>query len=318
MGISCFAISVIAIKQSYFYPGYFAILPTLGAYFVIPAGPSAFFNQKVLSSKLLVWIGLISFPLYLWHWPLLSFARIVESSTPSVSTRILAIVLAFGLAAATYHALEKPIRFGWNVKAIPLLLLLAMVCVGSVGYATFRNEGIAKRNAVKNYKDMRAELRRTQPADQACKDYIGNANPTFPYCRFQGAFGAETVAVIGDSHAHAAFPGIANALQKKNINTLLLANSGCPALVGAEYGVTSEKKALCKKQIDDIIHIVTNNRNIKKVFVITRGSEYVTGKWFGEIEMHVDGPPLIEAHIFKEALEKTSNIYLRPGKRCFM
>lgn len=44
------------------------------------AGSHAWFNRVVLSNRVLVWIGLISYPLYLWHWPLLSFAQIVESA----------------------------------------------------------------------------------------------------------------------------------------------------------------------------------------------------------------------------------------------
>ena len=51
---------------------------------MIAAGSRAWLNRFVLSNRFLVWIGLISFPLYLWHWPLLSFARIMQNETPSL------------------------------------------------------------------------------------------------------------------------------------------------------------------------------------------------------------------------------------------
>ena len=57
------------------------------------AGPEALFNRFILSNKIAVWIGLISFPLYLWHWPLISFARIVESDFPNENYRVIAIII---------------------------------------------------------------------------------------------------------------------------------------------------------------------------------------------------------------------------------
>ena len=69
----------------------------------------------------MVWIGLISYPLYLWHWPILSFLRIIESEVPKVELRIAALALSFILATLTYHLVEKPIRFGFRSKAKPTI-----------------------------------------------------------------------------------------------------------------------------------------------------------------------------------------------------
>ena len=92
-------------------------MPTLGAYLIIAAGPSAWLNRNVLANKTLVWFGLISFPLYLWHWPLLSFLRIVESDVPARELRISVVFLSIFLAWITYQVIEKPIRFGKSVPA---------------------------------------------------------------------------------------------------------------------------------------------------------------------------------------------------------
>jgi len=64
-------------------------------------------NRTILSNKIAVWFGLISFPLYLWHWPLLSFARIVESEVPSRNIRISAVVLSIVLAWLTFRLVEQ-------------------------------------------------------------------------------------------------------------------------------------------------------------------------------------------------------------------
>ena len=92
------------------YPGWRAIIPTTGAFLLIAAGMSAWLNRHVLSRKGLVYIGLISCPLYLWHWPMLSFVRLTESGAPSSTTIGLAVALAFVLASLTYHLIERPLR----------------------------------------------------------------------------------------------------------------------------------------------------------------------------------------------------------------
>lgn len=77
-GILLLACGFVLIDRRSAFPGILALLPVLGAVLLIAAGERAWFNRVVLSNPLLVWIGLISYPLYLWHWPLLAFARIAE------------------------------------------------------------------------------------------------------------------------------------------------------------------------------------------------------------------------------------------------
>ena len=94
------------------YPGTAALLPVLGAFALIAAGPHSWLNRQVLGSRLMVNIGLISYPLYLWHWPLLSFLHIVHSEPPSPALRWGALAMTFLLAWMTYRWVETPIRFG--------------------------------------------------------------------------------------------------------------------------------------------------------------------------------------------------------------
>lgn len=110
LGLCLILGAVVITKDNYHFPGAWALLPTLGAVFLIYAGEGAWLNRNVLSHRLLVWIGLISYPLYLWHWPLLSFVRIIESETPSVGVRFLLIAASFILAWLTYKLVERPLR----------------------------------------------------------------------------------------------------------------------------------------------------------------------------------------------------------------
>ena len=90
-GVTLIAVSVLALDKATLFPGWWAALPTTGASLLIATGPDAWFNRSMLSRRIFVWVGLISYPLYLWHWPLLSFATIAQSRTPSLEMRVAAI-----------------------------------------------------------------------------------------------------------------------------------------------------------------------------------------------------------------------------------
>jgi peptidoglycan/LPS O-acetylase OafA/YrhL len=135
-------------QESYF-PGLWALLPVFGTVMIIGAGKNAFVNKVILSNGLFIWFGIISFPLYLWHWPLLSFARILENGLPNLLVRIVAMAVAIGLAWLTYKLVERPLRFGRFGVAKVLGLVMAVAMVGAVGYITKRRDGFHSRAVVK-------------------------------------------------------------------------------------------------------------------------------------------------------------------------
>lgn len=123
LGCLLLAYGLWRISKTVSFPGRWAVVPVLGTVLIILAGPKAWINRKILSNKIAVWFGLISFPLYLWHWPLLSFARIVESKAPSLRMRSLAVVLSVVLAWLTVRVIEKPFRIG-NQRIVPKVATL--------------------------------------------------------------------------------------------------------------------------------------------------------------------------------------------------
>jgi peptidoglycan/LPS O-acetylase OafA/YrhL len=127
------------------FPGKWALIPVLATVLIIFAGPKAWINQKVLSHKVAVWFGLISFPLYLWHWPLLSFARVIEGEVPSRNIRIVAVCLSIVLAWLTYKLVERPIRFGGKAETTVTILIILMFVVGIIGYNTYARDGLKFR-----------------------------------------------------------------------------------------------------------------------------------------------------------------------------
>lgn len=91
------------------FPGWWSLIPVLGAVLIISAGPTGWVNRKLLSIRAIVFVGVISYPLYLWHWPLIALMR-TYGGNDSAAQSVTAAVAALGLAIVTYKFIETPFR----------------------------------------------------------------------------------------------------------------------------------------------------------------------------------------------------------------
>ena len=125
-------VAIFGLSREKPFPGWWGLLPTIGTFLLIFPGQKTWLNGKILSNPLLVFVGLISYPLYLWHWPLLSFARIIESGKPTREIVLAAVGLSFVLAWLTYKFIEKPIR-SKKSNSSSIALFFVAVLVGISG-----------------------------------------------------------------------------------------------------------------------------------------------------------------------------------------
>lgn len=218
------------------FPGWIALYPTIGSALLIAAGPTAWFNRYVLSSSPFVWIGLISFPLYLWHWPLLTYARILENGTPPESSRIVLVVASALLAWFTYSFIEKPLSRKKSTKKT-LTLSLAMLMLGVTGYATYYFNGLPWRSSIQNttavqdqfvgpvWKHSTNDLCLNRyPFDQR-KDY------SYWFC-MTNRDAAPSLIVFGNSFANHLYPGLA---QNKDLSKNTILNLGACGVGSPDY-----------------------------------------------------------------------------------
>lgn len=134
-GGALIAIGILGFDRSMAFPGWRALLPTAGTLLLIAAGPSAWVNHWLLSRRALVAIGLISYPLYLWHWPVLRYYVISRGELVTVVERLALIAVAFVFAWLTYRFVEAPIR--WQSRTRVLQALLAtLLTLGGLGAAS--------------------------------------------------------------------------------------------------------------------------------------------------------------------------------------
>ena len=132
VGTASILVTVWILQEKSLFPGWWALVPTLASAAILQAGPEALVNKHVLSSRLFVFIGKVSYPLYLWHWPLLVFSAYLY---PAGSGSIFAdtyflLALALVLSIVTYYAVENKIRFR-KEKIVVLLLVGIMIIIGT-------------------------------------------------------------------------------------------------------------------------------------------------------------------------------------------
>ncbi|MCA3238995.1 MAG: acyltransferase [Curvibacter sp.] len=208
LGLVLVAVSVLVISSNDAFPGAWALLPTVGAALLIYAGPAALPNRALLAARSMVWIGLISYPLYLWHWPLLTLARILEGETPSASMRWLLLGLSVLMAWLTWRFVERPLRAGPKSRALIWALCLCMAAVGIAGFVVKSAHG---------YRDRLAGLMNGDPTTMVIGADRGRLLPGcgveqgreqgLNYC-VRSREAAPRYAVVGDSKAEALFYGL--------------------------------------------------------------------------------------------------------------
>ena len=209
VGLAMLLGTIALLRADRHFPGWWALLPTLGATLLIAAGPQAWCNRVLLSNRLMVWFGLISYPLYLWHWPLLSFARIVESGQPSAAIRGGAVVVAVVLAWLTYRLLEKPLRRGGGSRRATVALVVAMLLLAAAAGWVYRHDGLPRRAAVVDSAMQQKDLIIVEDVAnaKACKERYGFAS-LYEYCLLDDVRKDPTVVLIGDSHAYHIVAGL--------------------------------------------------------------------------------------------------------------
>jgi len=262
LGAVLIVISALVITKGKAFPGFLALLPTLGAVLIISAGAKAWLNRTILSNRILVWIGLISYPLYLWHWPVLTFARILFEETPSAGITIGLIAFSFILAWLTYRFVEKPLRFGEYSNVMPIMLAIMMGGVGFVGYITFIKAGLP----VRYHLSINDPLIRGRYADRKgeamqCQDLV-SLGSQIPETYFSKTKGDPTVAVLGDSHAGRLFSGFRNSTNDQFSEVIALYATSCKMSTSF-----FEEPERCKEFLKTSLAFIKSTPSIKYVVI---------------------------------------------------
>lgn len=261
------------------FPSAWAALPVVGTTAIIAAGPHTAV-ARALSHPLPVWIGLISYPLYLWHWPLLALTRSVAGQEISLLSRSLLGLLAVALAHLTYKQLEIPLRRPVWLGRTPVLAS-AVALMGLLGLGVFALEGVPRRVNLEKLAFDEPKL----PCPEALKS---PADARLDYCSTNRP-GAPVAAFVGDSHAAHLFSAMEQGVAEP---WLLVAHYSCPPVLGIE--VQTDYPA-CRAKAAFVLNYLTSARaaSIRRVYLSLYSGYAHTEAYAAEHVAAKAGPPKV-------------------------
>ena len=227
------------------FPGWRALIPTAGCALVI-AHPRSLVGDVALGNRVAAFFGVISYPLYLWHWPLFAFAHIWPGVIPTPAVMIALAAVAVGLATLTYWLIEAPVAATFRRRpfAIALALTAMLAATGVVGRITYDAKGFPGRfpplvarifdfdvNGAQGKRLMQCFYQRDDRA-YSLEEERERAARFFEEgrCGERDDPGKPTILVVGDSHAAHLFAGLTQAFAGK-ANLMTLSSVFCAPLV---------------------------------------------------------------------------------------
>ncbi len=231
----------------------------------------------ILANKPAVFIGLISYPLYLWHWPLISFSEIIYGKDFRESVNIEIGLLTVFLAVLTFYIIEVPVRRRRSVRAVQASLVVFMITVGFAGYF-ISNDGLENRPWIaksdRNLKTWDIDFHN----DMHNKHFTAESK----ICNYHLCtkyIGAKNVGVLGDSHAMTVRYALASYHEELGSGLMVAEASGCPPFIGTLSWERPDPSSSfsCTKMIEPYIFKMAEDNNISHVYLVARGPLYVTG-----------------------------------------
>ena len=280
-GLALIIGAAVLITKETAFPGAAALAPTLGAAMLIHAGAGD--GKQPLASRLLstsgpVWIGRISYSLYLWHWPLIVFFVYYGMKLPSGAEAVVLFALALVLAWISWRFVEQPFRrrsagerravvFGGAAVGMAAVTLAAGVVVVGKGFPGRLSEDMQGIAAFSHdFEDRRSECFRRKAAEASWLEP----------CLYGTGEQPAQVALWGDSHAPAQIPALDVAAKERGLSVALYAADGCPPIDEFQvYWIGQDHS--CTQYLDATYPAVIGDPHIELVVLSMRSPIYTEG-----------------------------------------
>ena len=259
VGLLALLVAIFAFDEQTVFPGYAAALPVSGAALIIGFAEGTLVG-RLLSRRPLVFIGLVSYSLYLWHWPLIVFFR-DWGLLDTLSSRVAVVFLSLACAWVSWKYVETPFRRSGNWPR-PRLFRFAGIGTGLLATAAvglYLTNGWPGRFTPE---DVAFDVARNDISPERKRCHINDGNPSFDsLCRLGAEAAVEPDTLLwADSHG----VEMAAALAEAGLPVIQATYSGCPPAVG----LVIETRPLCRLHNDRVLMAVEASEQIKVVVLM--------------------------------------------------
>ncbi len=284
IGLTAILYAVFAFDHDTVFPGLAALLPCLGTALLIvcgqTSGPTV---NRVLALGPVVFVGLISYSLYLWHWPIFVFAKHYTLAPFTLAQQALLITASIGLAYLSWRFVEKPFRGPSGIlstRGIFRLSLTTMLVIVLIGL--FYDESKGWPGRLPQDVAQMAEVANDKPPERRGCEGIDPEQLTFDRaCKFRDDSTPVNFALWGDSHAMAMIPAMKSVAQDLDINGIHVTSNGCGPLVGV-FRPQRDPEAECAAFAARVLEIIAAHPEIETIIIAARWARHAEGTTFGE------------------------------------
>jgi peptidoglycan/LPS O-acetylase OafA/YrhL len=309
IGVGMILLSIFWIRSDMTFPGWVALIPCIGAAMIIHSDGRSWVASHILSARPMIFIGLLSYSLYLWHWPVLAFLRVRTSSInldPAVA--VSAIILTFMLAWLSWRYVERPFRDRRHMPSRRMLTLLGggSVAVLALAGLVILFAGFPGRIS-EPVKIALAAASDIDPLRIRCQGVGVNRE-----CRFGNPDLPVTYAIIGDSHAAAIRPAIeASGIMGNEAGTLFWTGA-CPMLEGARLR-NHQESANCMSFKASVWDEIAANPRLHTIVLAGRWPFQMTG-WLPE-SAGANRSWLVDDQTTTSSIEENAAVFQRSFSR---
>lgn len=254
IGLGLIVVPMVVYTPDMAHPGWITFLPVFGAVSLIAANADAYINRTLLSWRPMTFIGLISYSLYLWHWPLLAFLFIcIPDALPQ--HKVVALAISFAVATAVYFLVEKPVRRSNTVFNIPTAAVLAVTLCLAFSFGKllktedgFHDRAISQKFSVASAIRAPSEWSAYEKAEKL--DYEGGG-----HIAVASTSSFPSIIFAGDSHAAQYFERAKYLSNRSGKNVGFVAVAGCNVLRNSDI-----KDDRCKWQQNTVAKLISDKR----------------------------------------------------------
>ncbi|MEK4033754.1 acyltransferase family protein [Methylocystis sp. IM3] len=275
LGLGLILAAVFLFGKTTPFPSLYALVPVIGAGLVLVFAVKGTPGARILSHPLPVGIGLVSYSLYLWHQPVLAFARLRLQAVPTATESLLLLALTAALAVLTWRYVETPFR---DIRRFSRRAIFANAGLAALSLLAFAAVTAATGGLPGRYSPemaaLASELDYRVPRASECFGDVLTFVPPEKSCLYNEGRGRRVV-IWGDSHSAALANDLAEQLNDARVALQQFSFSGCPPILGVHFAEI--ERQLCPEYNRLVFDYLKRHEELKDIILVARWPVYFDG-----------------------------------------